>query len=255
MKRKLSGRTYAMASILALGACLIAGFVAVRDRAIQATLLRVPADDVASVPALLRYALPRGDHAYARHCSNCHGASLSGDPVRGIPDLTDTDWLYGSGRVSEIERVILYGIRSGNPKGWDLAGMPAFATAHPYPAYAMQPLSPRDVSDVTAYVAAFQQTPSDPAAARHGAVVFHKNGMCFDCHGGDARGDPAIGAPNLTDSVWLYGHGSMDDIERSVTHGLAGTCPAWIGRLDFATIRSIAVYVSSKGARTAHERT
>jgi cytochrome c oxidase cbb3-type subunit 3 len=244
-----------MASILALGACLVMAFVAMRNTATRASLLRSTADDVASDPTLLRFALPRGEHGYAAHCSRCHGANLVGDPARGIPNLTDTDWLYGSGRVSEIERVILYGIRSGNPKGWDLAGMPAFATEHPYAAYAMQPLAPRDVSDVAAYVSAFQHAPHDPAAVQRGAAVFHKNGMCFDCHGGDARGDPAIGAPDLTDSVWLYGQGSMDDIQRSVSRGLAGTCPAWIGRLDFATIRSIAVYVNSKGPRAAHDRT
>lgn len=243
-----------MAAVVALGACLTAAIVAMRDEGLRATLLRTQADDVASNAALLRYALPRGAQAYAQHCSSCHGAQLTGDPARGIPDLTDADWLYGSGRVSEIERVILYGIRSGNPKGWDLASMPGFATAHPYAAYAIQPLSPRDVSDVTAYVAAFHQAPRDPAAAQRGAVVFHKNGLCFDCHGGDARGDPAIGAPDLTDSVWLYGHGSMDDIQRAVSHGLAGTCPTWIGRLDFATIRSIALYVHARGPRIAHDR-
>jgi cytochrome c oxidase cbb3-type subunit 3 len=244
-------RNYGLAMILALILCLLAGFAALREHALRSALLRATVDDLASDSALVRYAQPRGGQAYARHCASCHGEQLKGDPTRGVPNLTDGDWLYGTGRVSEIERVILYGIRSGNPKGWDLASMPAFATPRPYAAYTMQPLTPREVSDVTAYIAAFQHPPSEPNSVRRGDIVFHRSGLCFDCHGGDARGDPAIGAPDLTDSVWLYGYGSKEDIQRSVSHGLAGTCPAWIGRLDFATIRSIAIYVHSRHASHA----
>ena len=80
---------------------------------------------------------PWAASAYAQHCASCHGAHLEGDRTRAVPNLADNDWLYGTGRVSEIEHVILYGIRSGNSKGWDLAQMPAFATAHPYKLYAM----------------------------------------------------------------------------------------------------------------------
>lgn len=243
------------AAIFAVGLGLAALGYAMHVRQLRADLLRAEPDRIMSSTRLLHYAYPRGRDGYRQHCAACHGLRLAGDPTRGIPNLADRDWLYGTGRVGEIERVILYGIRAGNPKGWDLASMPAFATARPYAAYKMEPLKPTEVRDVVAYVAAFRRPSIDPAAAARGAIVFHKQGMCFDCHGGDARGDPAIGAPDLTDAVWLYGDGSVDAIARTVSRGLAGVCPPWVGRLDPAVVRAIAVYVhaisdSARGDRT-----
>jgi cytochrome c oxidase cbb3-type subunit 3 len=243
-----------LAAIFATALCVAAGAYVAHTRQLRAELLRADPDSIAVSSRLLDYAVPRGQDGYRQHCASCHGAGLHGDPTRGVPDLADADWLYGTGRIGEIERVILFGIRSGNSKGWNLASMPAFATAHPYTAYKMDPLTPNEVRDVATYVAAFHQASADPAAAARGAKVFHKQGMCFDCHGGDARGDPAIGAPDLTDAVWLYGDGSMPAIERTVSHGLAGVCPAWIGRLDPGMIRAIAVYVHSMGAGSNRDR-
>jgi cytochrome c oxidase cbb3-type subunit 3 len=69
--------------------------------------------------------------------------------------------------------------------------------------------------------------------------------VCYDCHGDDAKGDSAIGAPDLTDADWLWGDGSADSIRAAITHGMAGQCPAWIDRLSPASIRALAVYVHS----------
>jgi cytochrome c oxidase cbb3-type subunit 3 len=231
----------------------IASALITHNRAIRAHFIRVLADSVPDDPELMQFAMSRGASAYGEHCAGCHGARMQGDPERGIPNLADNDWLYGTGRVSEIERVILYGIRSGNSKGWDLAHMPAFATPHPYNLYAIPPLKPDAIADVTAYVLSFQQVPSDAAAVERGSRIFRDpgSGNCVDCHGPDGKGDSAIGAPDLTDAIWLAGDGSRQSIEDTIAHGLAGSCPAWVGRLPPVTIRSIAVYVHATAAAAA----
>jgi cytochrome c oxidase cbb3-type subunit 3 len=215
-----------------------------RARATEARLVSAVPDAILADPALLAYALPRGRGAFEQHCASCHGRDAQGDSSRGVPRLTDDDWLYGSGRVAEIERTVLYGIRSGHPKTWNLADMPGFAKAEPYKAYKMQPLTPGDIDDVIAYLANLRGTPAAADAVERGGHVYHKNGFCFDCHGQDAKGDPAIGAPDLIDDIWLYGDGSDASERRSIEAGLAGDCPAWIGRLPPATVRAIAVYVA-----------
>jgi cytochrome c oxidase cbb3-type subunit 3 len=229
----------------AVAALLAAGLYVAHADAMRARLMMADPDTIPGDAGLRAWALPRGRAAYADHCASCHGAGLAGDPSRAIPDLGDGDWLYGSGRVGEIERIILYGIRSGHPKAWNLANMPAFATANPNRSYKMEPLSPQEVADVAAYVYSLRRASTDPAAVARGDRVYHKNGFCFDCHGGSGRGDSAIGAPDLTDAVWLSGDGSLEAITETVAHGLEGICPEWIDRLPPATIRSIAVYVNS----------
>jgi cytochrome c oxidase cbb3-type subunit 3 len=216
-----------------------------REHTVRARFLVVPADSIPGDARLLSFALSRGASGYTEHCASCHGANLQGSPALAIPSLADSDWLYGSGRVGEIERIALYGIRSGNSKGWDLASMPAFATARPYDLYAVAPLSPPDIDDVTTYVLSFQHPQSDAAAVQRGKQIFYdtNKGACYDCHGSDAKGDSAIGAPDLTDAVWLRGDGSRQSIADTIAHGLGGHCPAQVAQLSPATIRAIAVYV------------
>ena len=242
--RRLGGSI--LAAILILSATF-GTIVLKQDRALRARFLMVTADSIPGDAELMSFALPRGASAYAEHCASCHGAHLQGDPALAIPNLADSDWLYGSGRVSEIERVILYGIRSGNSRGWDLARMPAFGTARPYDLYAVAPLSPGEIDDVVTYVLSFQRPQADGGAVERGKRIFYDNnkGVCNDCHGSDAKGDSAIGAPDLTDGVWLRGDGSRQSISATVAHGLSGHCPAWINELSPVTIRSIAVYVHS----------
>ncbi len=216
----------------------------------------VSADTVPNDPELMRYAMSRGPGAYAEHCAGCHGTHLQGDSRWGVPNLADSEWLYGTGRVTEIERVILYGIRSGNSKGWDLAHMPAFASAHPYNLYAIPPLGPTAIADVTTYLLSFQHPQSDSAAVDRGSHIFHDpgGGNCVDCHGPDGKGDSAIGAPDLTDAIWLTGDGSRQSIEDAIAHGLSGHCPSWGTRLSPVTIRAIAVYVHAASAAAQPSR-
>ncbi len=123
-------------------------------------------DSIPNDPRLMRYAIPRGRSAYSEHCASCHGGRLQGDPRKGVPNLTDADWLYGSGRIGEIERIVLYGIRAGHSKTQKLADMPAFARADPYARYRIDPLKPGEVDDVTALLYSFQHPQSADAEGR-----------------------------------------------------------------------------------------
>lgn len=240
-------KTWVIAAAIVILALIAAGVRLADESALRARFLKTLPDAVPADPELASYAQSHGEPAYREHCATCHGAQLQGDHVRGIPNLADADWLYGSGRVGEIERIVLYGIRSGNSKGWDLAEMPAYATQEPYRRYRIEPLLPPEIDDVAAYLLSLQKAPADPAAVERGARLFRgaEKGGCWDCHSADATGDPSIGTPNLTDNVWLSGDGSQQSIHDSIAFGLAGHCPAWIGRLPPATIRAVAAYVHS----------
>lgn len=212
-----------------------------------ARLLRLLPDEIPANKALNAFAMARGRAAFARHCAGCHGIAGEPDALHGVPDLRDRDWLYGSGRIGELERVILYGIRSGNSKGWNLASMPAFGTPHPYSRYAIPALTPQELGDVTEYVYSFQHRDADSSAVVRGKQVFEgqSRGLCWDCHGGLGTGDTSIGAPNLRDGIWLFGDGSRRSIYTSIASGRAGSCPAWIGKLSPVTIVAVAVYTHS----------
>jgi cytochrome c oxidase cbb3-type subunit 3 len=218
-----------------------------------ARLLRTAPDSIPADAELLAYGASRGQGAYDAHCASCHGTNLAGNNLKGVPSLVDDEFLYGSGRISEIERIILYGIRSGNSKGWDLASMPAFGKPVPYARYVIQTLTPQEIEDVTNYVYSFQHEVDDDASLKRGETLFRNRirGTCYDCHAEDAEGDNSIGAPNLTTTNWLYGDGSKDWIRNIISNGLEGYCPQWIGRLSFGDIRAIAVYVYSKEKRPA----
>lgn len=241
-------KTGFIAAVIGILILIAAGVHVADDAALRARFLESLPDHIPADPELASYAQSHGEPAYQEHCATCHGAQLQGDRVRNIPNLADDEWLHGSGRVGEIERIVLYGIRSGNSKGRDLADMPAYARREPYRRYKIATLLPQEMDDVVAYLRSFQKPPVDAAAVERGARLFtgSEKGGCWDCHGEDAKGDTAVGAPNLTDNVWLSGDGSPQSIHDSIAFGLAGHCPAWITRLPPATIRAIAVYVHSR---------
>jgi cytochrome c oxidase cbb3-type subunit 3 len=226
-------------------ALMVAAWVAVRihRQVLTDRLLRREPDAVLTDGELSRFAQDQGGPLYAQFCRGCHGVGLTGDRARGIPDLTDQDWLFGSGRVSEIEHIILYGIRAGNGKGWNLADMPAYASPVPYRRFAVDPLTPGDIRDTVEYLRTFERRPADADAAKRGAAIYSGRGACFDCHGADGQGDTAIGAPNLADDSWLYGDGSRQSVFESIARGHEGSCPAWSGRLSAWQVRALAVYV------------
>jgi cytochrome c oxidase cbb3-type subunit 3 len=230
---------------LAASACIIAA-VLVHVSQLEGHLLRADPNTIPANPALMTFALGRGQALFEAHCAACHGTLGHGDSRRGVPNLSDGDWLYGAGLVSDIEQVIKYGIRSHHPKAWDLAIMPAYATAAPSARDAkIQSLSPRNIGDLVEFLIHEQGRSADSAAAARGAKLFAGVGGCYDCHATDAKGDSAIGAPNLTDRITLYGDGSPESLAMSIAYGRHGVCPAWVARISPAGIRELAVFVYS----------
>jgi len=233
------------------GVCIcVAGAFLLQRHRLEGQLLRADAATVPTKPALMSYAWRRGRSIFASHCAACHGTDGQGDSTRGIPDLRDGDWLYGTGAISDIEQVVNYGIRSYHRKAWNLAIMPAYGTAHPSARDSkIPPLSPGNIRDLVAFLRYQQGRDSvhgevtDSAAIARGAALFAGAGGCYDCHGPDGKGDPAIGAPDLTDQITLYGDGSPEALTQSISYGRAGVCPGWKARLGPAGVREAAVYV------------
>jgi cytochrome c oxidase cbb3-type subunit 3 len=229
---------------LAALACITAA-VLMHTSQLEARLLRM---DPNSLPtqALMEFARSRGEALFEAHCAACHGARGQADPARGIPDLSDNDWLYGTGSVSDIEQIIKFGIRSHHPKAWNLAIMPAYATARPSIRDDKIPaLSPGNIRDLVEFLAREQGRSADAAAAKRGAELFGGVAGCYDCHAADGKGDSSIGAPNLTDRITLYGDGSRESLSMSIAYGRHGMCPAWATRISAAGIREVALFVYS----------
>lgn len=201
------------------------------------------ADTLPGDQELHAYALALARPAYTQHCARCHGAAFQGDARRGVPDLRRGVWLYDFGRVSDIERTILYGIRSGHGRARNVTDMPAMGLT--------RRLAADEISDVASYVFSLSHPGGDAASIARGAAIYQGKGECFDCHGADASGNIDWGVPALTGATWLYG-GTKAAIITSIHDGRHGMCPAWIGVLEPATIRALAVLlhdVNSAGPR------
>jgi cytochrome c oxidase cbb3-type subunit 3 len=166
-------------------------------------------------------ALQIGGRLFANNCATCHGSDGRGGS--GFPNLTDQDWLYG-GDPATIELSILNG-RSGL--------MPAFA-----PAVGGE----EGVRQVVAYVRSLSGKPADNALVAAGREKYMQ--VCIGCHGMEGKGLPALGSPNLTDDVWLYG-GSEDAIAEGLYKGRNGKMPAHKDILGPERARILAAYVYS----------
>lgn len=234
-------------AVLALAAG-VATAAAFRRHDMDGRLMRSFADRNPEDPALVRYAVSRATPVYRAHCAGCHGADMKGDPSRGAADLVDAEWLYGEGRVSQIEQTLLYGIRSRDVRSRNLADMPGFSHARPYQRYDVPTLTGGEIDAVIDYIQSLAGKRTDPARAAAGRVLYHDKAQCFDCHEMDARGDSFIGAPNLIDAVWLYGDGSREAIRASVARGRAGVCPSWSGKLPPPAIRALALLIHERAA-------
>jgi cytochrome c oxidase cbb3-type subunit 3 len=194
-----------------------------------ATLQQVNSD-----PKLYEFALAGGAAAFQNNCAACHGTGAQG--ARGYPNLNDDDWLWG-GSLDDIYKTIRVGVRSGNPEQRD-EQMPAFGRDGL--------LTPQQVADVSEYVMNLHlgdKAPATPASAR-GKDLFATN--CSSCHGKAGEGNQQMGAPRLSDNIWLYG-GDLASIRDQVTNAHMGVMPTWEGRLDDDTIKELTVYVHSLG--------
>jgi cytochrome c oxidase cbb3-type subunit 3 len=162
-----------------------------RARADAAAVLRADPGAILADPRLRKIALDAGRQVFVQHCAACHGTAGKGDQQIGAPDLTDDDHLYGTGTVSQIEDIARYGIRAGNKRGWNLAVMPAYARRIPDAAEPLPPQTPAQIDTLVAFLHSFTAGVSDPTLVQRGRALYLKAG-CWDCHGRDMGGDPAI---------------------------------------------------------------
>ena len=163
-------------------------------------------------------AMAIGERLFANNCATCHGADARGS--KGFPNLTDRDWLWG-GMPEQVAETITKG-RQG--------AMPVMAAAVG---------DAKDVRNVANYVLSLSGSPHDTIAASEGRAKFV---ACAACHGLDGKGNPALGAPNLTDKVWLHGWGE-DAIVAMVTKGKTNVMPAHGARFSPEQIHLLAAYV------------
>ncbi len=159
-----------------------------------------------------------GERLFMNNCAQCHGSDARG--TKGFPNLADADWLYG-GSPEKIKETLTAG-RNGQ--------MPPMGAAVG---------TPDDVKNVANYVLSLSNSPHDSLRAQLGKAKFT---ACAACHGMDGKGNPALGAPNLTDDVWLHGWGEQA-IVSMVNNGKVNQMPAQQGKLTDAQIHVLASYV------------
>ncbi|MGB5856686.1 MAG: cytochrome-c oxidase, cbb3-type subunit III [Oceanisphaera sp.] len=160
-----------------------------------------------------------GQRLFLQNCAQCHGSDARG--ARGFPNLTDGDWLHG-GEPAQIKKTIMDG-RQGVMAPWGAM------------------LGDDGVREVASYVLSLSGRKVDAVEAQKGEARF---AICAACHGADAKGQTIMGAPNLTDNIWLYG-GSRAAVEDTIRHGRHGVMPAWKDILGEDKIQLLSAYVYS----------
>ncbi|MBT3827326.1 MAG: cytochrome-c oxidase, cbb3-type subunit III [Nitrosomonadales bacterium] len=157
-----------------------------------------------------------GKKIFLNNCAQCHGSDARG--TTSFPNLTDHDWLYG-GKMIDIKSSITNG-RNGV--------MPALASIG----------TKKDLWDIAHYVKSLSDSKHHPMKALRGKEKF---GICASCHGADGKGNQSIGAPNLTDHIWLHGE-SFEGIVHRITYGINNEMPAWNDRLTPEQIHLVSLY-------------
>ena len=168
-------------------------------------------------------ALAVGQKLFLNNCAQCHASDAGGS--RGFPNLTDRDWLYG-GEPEQIRTSITEG-RNGVMPPWG------------------QALGEEGVKNVAHYVLSLSGIAADSIRVSKGKEIFATT--CVACHGPEGKGNPALGAPNLTDKIWLHGSGEYAVIE-TITGGRNSQMPAHRNILSAAKIHLLTAYVYSLSA-------
>lgn len=166
-------------------------------------------------------ALKMGGRLFASNCSVCHGSDAKGS--HGFPNLTDNDWIWG-GDTETIKLTIMKGRNAAMP-GWEAA------------------LGNDGIKNVTGYVRSLSGL-KNPEGVDLEAGQKSFNTMCVACHGADAKGNPMLGAPNLSDKIWLYGS-SFAQVQQTIRHGRNGQMPAQEDFLGNDKVHLLAAYVYS----------
>ncbi len=167
-----------------------------------------------------KQAMEMGKRLYLTYCMQCHGADARG--AKGFPNLTDADWQYG-GEPEQIKETIANGRMGVMPPHEQLGG--------------------DTIKDLANYVRSLSGLPNDATRTAKGKEAFGSAG-CAGCHGMDAKGMHALGAPNLTDKVWLYGS-SEATISETIAKGRQNQMPAWKEFLGDAKVHLLSAYVLS----------
>jgi cytochrome c oxidase cbb3-type subunit III len=189
------------------------------DTAVKPLYDKYQAMDVKAVAAD-KTANEMGKRLYLTYCMQCHGADGRG--AKGFPNLTDSDWLYG-GEPDQIKVTLAEG---------RLGVMPPHAQ-----------LGAETIKDLANYVRSLSGLPNDSVRSAKGKEAFASAG-CSGCHGPDAKGMHALGAPNLTDKIWLYSS-SEATITETITNGRQNKMPAWKAFLGDDKVHLLTAYVYS----------
>ena len=194
-------------------------------------------DQIVKDPKTMEFVRSVGKGLFGDNCAACHGRG--GQGVVGLyPNLTDNDWLWGSG-MDRIHETLLQG-----RKGY----MPPFGAV----------LKPEQLDDVAEYVLSLSNEAQPSEASARGKEIFQGQiGGCYYCHGADAKGVPSQGAANLTDKIWAIANvpaqKTLQDkkaaLKTFISNGVNNTriMPAWKGRLQDEDIKLLAVYVHQLG--------
>lgn len=173
-------------------------------------------------------AMNSAKHLFLNNCARCHASDAGGNNTLGYPRLTDKDWLWG-GTPEDINHSITEGRLAGAG-----GGMPAHKEI----------LKPEQISQVSNYVLSLSGAKHEAGLASLGKATFDTS--CAVCHGADGKGNRALGAPNLTDNIWLYGN-SYASIYETIANGRQNKMPAWKDILGPERIHLLSAYVWSLG--------
>lgn len=187
-----------------------------RYREMRDRYLALPVEEIAADPAVRKM----GRRMFANNCAQCHGSDAKG--AYGFPNLTDGDWIYG-GTPEAIKATLVQGRQ---------AAMPPWGAI----------LGDQGINETTAYVLSLNGRDVDASLAAAGEKHFAT--YCVACHGADGTGNQALGAPNLTNGIWLYG-GTAEQIAHSLRAGRNGAMPAFGETLSEDKIHIITAYVYS----------
>lgn len=167
-----------------------------------------------------------GRAIFANNCTACHGSDAKG--AKGFPNLTDQDWLWG-GESETVLTTILRGRQAAMPAWGPVLGADGVAAA-------------------AVYVQSLSGLSADPTLVAAGKISFQT--ICAACHGPEGRGNPLLGAPNLTDNIWLYGS-DFQTIQQTITNGRNGMMPAHQPLIGEDRVRLAAAWVLAQASPTA----
>ena len=204
-----------------------------RKAPMRLALSRIAIERLPEDSRLMQGAIEGGRAAFKVYCVQCHGSGAAGS--KGYPNLNDDDWLWG-GDIKAIHQTLVDGVRQPGNEQSRTSQMPAFGRD--------AILQPGQIDDTVSFVRALSGKEPTSASVRRGAKLYADN--CAACHAPDGKGSRLLGAPDLTDAIWLFG-GDRESLTQSIANARYGVMPAWGQRLDPVTVKMLAAYVHSLG--------